>query len=211
MVVVKICGITNWPDAREAVEAGANLLGFNFSPESPRFIEPRKAARIIRRLPRKVGAVGVFVNQTEEVMLDVARSVGLDYLQLHGDESPDTVERLRRALPVIKAVRVRNRLRAEQVAAYRRADGLLLDGFDRHAWGGTGKSFKWTIARRARRYGRVYLAGGLNPENAAQAIRIARPYAIDVCSGVEARPGKKDHARIEALMRAVRSARRRLR
>jgi len=208
-MLVKICGITNWPDARQAVKAGAKLLGFNFCPESPRYIEPRKAAGIIRRLPRKVGAVGVFVNQAEEVMLDIARSVGLDYLQLHGDESPETVARLRRTLPVIKAVRVRKTLRAAQVAPYRRADALLLDGFDLRARGGTGRSFQWAMARRARRYGRVFLAGGLKPENAAQAIRIARPYAIDVCSGVEAKPGKKDHARVTALMRAVGAARRR--
>jgi phosphoribosylanthranilate isomerase len=208
MVTVKICGITNWTDARLAVEAGAKILGFNFCPESSRYIDPGKARRIVRRLPKKIRAVGVFVNQTEEVMLDIARKVGLHFLQLHGDESPDTVARLRRSLPVIKAVQVRSSFRPAQLAPYRGADALLLDGFDGNRRGGTGKTFEWRIAKRTKRYGRIFLAGGLKPENAAEAIRIAKPYAIDVCSGVESKPGKKDGARIEALMRAVRAAQR---
>jgi phosphoribosylanthranilate isomerase len=206
MVMVKICGITNWTDARLAVEAGADFLGFNFYPPSPRYILPSEARRIARRLPKKIRTVGVFVNQTEERMVEIARSVGLDFLQLHGDESPDTVSRLRRCLPVIKALQVRKAFRTAKFASFRAADALLLDSFDSRRRGGTGKTFQWSLARRAKRYGRIFLAGGLTPENVAEAIRVAKPYAIDVCTGVEEKPGKKDAARIKALMKAVRSA-----
>lgn len=206
--MVKICGITNWTDARRAVEAGANFLGFNFYAGSPRYIDPARARQIVRRLPKKIEVVGVFVNERENTMLDVARSVGLDYLQLHGDELPETVARLKRTLPVIKAVQVGKSFRAAQLRRFRGADAILLDGFDRMRRGGTGKTFAWGIANRAKRYGRIFLAGGLKPENIREAIRAVKPYAIDVCSGVEARPGKKDPARVKALMQAVRAARR---
>lgn len=206
--MVKICGITNGMDARRAVEAGADFLGFNFYPKSPRYIEPAKARRIARRLPRNVFSVGVFVNESEKTILEIARTVGLDVLQLHGDESPEVVSRLKRTLPVIKAICVRNSLRPAKLARFRRSDALLLDGFDRRRHGGTGKTFAWGVARRANQYGRIFLAGGLKPENVADAIRAAKPYAIDVCSGVEAKPGKKDPARLKALMQAVRSVQR---
>ncbi|MGB0034588.1 MAG: phosphoribosylanthranilate isomerase [Candidatus Acidiferrales bacterium] len=208
MLMVKICGITNWTDARRAVEAGANFLGFNFYAGSPRYIDPARARQIVRRLPKKIEVVGVFVNERENTMLDVARSVGLDYFQLHGDELPVTVARLKRTLPVIKAVQVGKSFRAPQLRRFRGADAIMLDGFDRKHRGGTGKTFAWTVASRAKRYGRIFLAGGLKPENIAEAIRVAKPYAIDVCSGVEAKPGKKDAARVKALMKAVRAARR---
>jgi phosphoribosylanthranilate isomerase len=206
MVMVKICGITNGTDARRAVEAGADFLGFNFYPKSPRYIEPTKARQIARRLPAKVSVVGVFVNESEKTMLEIARTVGLDFLQLHGDESPEMVSRLKRTLPVIKAIRVQKSFRQANVARFGRSDALLLDGFDAHQRGGTGKTFAWGIARRAKRYGRIFLAGGLKPENVADAIRTAKPYAVDVCSGVEVKPGKKDPARLKALMQAVRNA-----
>jgi phosphoribosylanthranilate isomerase len=204
-VKVKICGITNWPDARRAVEAGATLLGFNFYAKSPRYIAPAKARRIVRRLPKHVFAVGVFVNETEQRMLAIARSVGLDRLQLHGDESPASIIRLTRSLPVIKAVRAGNSFRLVDLAKFKRASAILLDGFDRQRPGGTGKTFNWHLARRAKRFARIFLAGGLTPENVGDAIRTAEPYAVDVCSGVEASFGKKDPERIEALMRAVKA------
>ena len=205
-VKVKICGITNWTDARRAIAGGAELLGFNFYERSPRYITPARARRIVRRLPKGVSAVGVFVNETEQKMLKTARTVGLDQLQLHGDESPAMVARLARSLPVIKAVRVRKPFRASQLAPFKRASALLLDGFDRNARGGTGKTFDWEIARRAKRYGRIFLAGGLTPENIGGAIRAVRPYAVDVCSGVEARPGKKDPVKMRNLLRAAGAA-----
>jgi len=211
MVKVKICGITNWTDARHAVAAGADFLGFNFYPPSPRYIAPAKARRIVRRLPKRITVVGVFVNEPEEKMLRIARAVGLDYLQLHGDESPEIISRLRPAFPVIKALRVQRSFRAAQLAQFKRASAILLDGFQPRRYGGTGKTFNWSVARRAKGNRKIFLAGGLTPQNVAAAICAARPYAIDVCSGVESRPGKKDPARITAMMQAVQSSRRKTR
>lgn len=203
-VKVKICGITNWSDARRATEAGADFLGFNFYRESPRYISPERARRIVRRLPTKVSAVGVFVNETEQNMLEIARTVGLKYLQLHGDESPEVVSKLRRSFSIVKAVRVRKSFRVAQLAKFKAASAILLDGFDSHFRGGTGKTFDWSRARGTRsRRQRIFLAGGITAENARDAISIAKPYAIDVCSGIELAPGKKDPAKIKALMRAV--------
>ena len=207
-VKVKICGITNWADAKRAVDAGADFLGFNFYAKSPRYIAPAKARRIVRRLPKSVSAVGVFVNENEEKMVDTARAVGLTALQLHGDESPAEVARLRRILPVIKAIRAGKSFRPAQLAKFRRASAILLDGFDRRLRGGTGRTVDWRLARRANRYGRVFLAGGLTPENISEAIRAASPFAVDVCSGVEAKPGKKDPKRVREFMSAVGAMRR---
>jgi phosphoribosylanthranilate isomerase len=203
MVRVKICGITSWADARDAIEAGADTLGFNFYRRSPRYIPPARARRILKRLPRGVRAVGVFVNEPPARVVRLARELGLDLAQLHGEESPEDVAALARAVPVIKAFRVRPGFRPARLKAYRGATAFLLDGFDPRRRGGTGRTFEWTLARRAKRYGRIYLAGGLRPENVAEAVRAARPYAIDLCSGVEARPGKKDPRRLRELMRAV--------
>jgi phosphoribosylanthranilate isomerase len=205
-VKVKICGITNWTDARRAVEAGAQFLGFNFYRPSPRYIQPAAARRIVRRLPDGIAVVGVFVNEPEANMLAIARRVGLDYLQLHGDEPPEQVARLKREIPVIKAVRVRDSFRPNQLDAFGRASAILLDGFDARRHGGTGRTFNWNLARGSNGLRRIFLAGGLTPENVAEAIRVARPYAVDVCSGVEARPGRKDPARIVELMWAVKGA-----
>jgi phosphoribosylanthranilate isomerase len=207
-VKVKICGITNWSDAKCAVGAGADLLGFNFYSGSPRYIQPARARQIVRRLPKKIRSVGVFVNESEQRILKIADSVGLACLQLHGDEPPAMVVRLQKALPVIKAVRARKSFHAKDLSKFRRANAMLLDGFDKRARGGTGKTFDWKIARRAKPYGRIFLAGGLTPENVADAIRIAQPFAVDVCSGVEARPGKKNPAKIKALMAQVKAAQR---
>jgi phosphoribosylanthranilate isomerase len=203
---VKICGITNWADARCACVAGADFLGFNFYRPSPRYIEPAKARRIIRRLPGNVAAVGVFVNEPEDSMLRTARAVGLKGVQLHGDETPARVSRLRhslRSVKVIKAIRVRKTLRREQLTRFGDASAILLDGFDGHRRGGTGRKFDWSIVPRGKMPSRIFLSGGLTPENVADAIRTARPYAIDVCSGVESAPGKKSPAKIKALMRAI--------
>jgi phosphoribosylanthranilate isomerase len=205
-VKVKICGITNWVDARRAVAEGAELLGFNFYAGSPRYVEPATARKIVRRLPKKISAVGVFVNESEQKMLEIARRVGLDTLQLHGNETPAMVARLKRSFPVIKAIRMEESASAAQIVKFKAATAVLLDGFDAKRRGGTGKTFDWEIARRAKRYGRVFLAGGLTPENVGQAIRAARPYGVDVCSGVETRPGKKDPVRIKNLMRAAKDA-----
>jgi phosphoribosylanthranilate isomerase len=202
MVKVKICGITNWADARKSVEAGAHFLGFNFYRKSPRYITPALAGQIIKRLPKGIKTVGVFVNETEENILATAEIAGLHQVQLHGDESADMVARLRRGFPVIKALRVDRRIEAS-LLDFANADALLLDAADGNKFGGTGTAFDWNVIRGASVKTKLFLAGGLTPENIVEAIRIGRPYAVDVCSGVEARPGKKDPKRVTAFMRAV--------
>jgi phosphoribosylanthranilate isomerase len=204
MVKVKICGITNWADARKSVEAGADFLGFNFYRKSPRYITPDAAGRIIKRLPQGIKTVGVFVNQTEESVLRTAQLAGFHQIQLHGDESPEMVARLRRSFPVIKALRVDGKIE-ESLSDFANADALLLDAVNGNQFGGTGKTFDWNVVRGASAKKKLFLAGGLTPENAAEAITIGKPYAVDVCSGVELRPGKKDFRRVTAFMRAVRA------
>ena len=203
MVRVKICGITNWTDARLAVDAGADALGFNFYRESPRYIAPDEARTIATRLPRRVVLVGVFVNASAEEALRVARNVDLNALQLHGEESPAEVARLSESYPVIKAFRVGPGFKAGRLARYGGASAFLLDGFDRKRRGGTGNTFDWSVAKAAKKYGAIIVAGGLNPENVARAIREAQPFGVDVCGGVEASPGKKDPERLHALMEEI--------
>jgi phosphoribosylanthranilate isomerase len=200
---VKICGITNWADARLSVDLGASALGFNFYPPSPRAISPAGAWNIIRRLPPFVESVGVFVNWPPLVVDALARALRLDSVQLHGAESLEEVAELVRKHRVIKAVQVKQGFRVTSLARYRAADAILLDGFTRGLHGGTGRTLDWKLARAARRYGRIILAGGLNPENIAEAIRVAQPYAVDIASGVEARPGRKEPGRLRALFAAV--------
>jgi phosphoribosylanthranilate isomerase len=200
---VKICGITTWDDARLSVDLGASALGFNFYPPSPRAISPADAWNIIRRLPPFVEAVGVFVNWPPLVVDALARALRLGAVQLHGGESPKEVAELGRRHHVIKAVQVGRGFRVASLSRYRGADGLLLDGFARGLHGGTGRTLDWKVARSARRFGPIILAGGLTPENIAEAIRVAEPYGVDVASGVESRPGRKDPARLRALFEAI--------
>ena len=204
---VKICGITTWEDARLSVDLGASALGFNFYPLSPRAVSPADAWNIIRRLPPFVDAVGVFVNWPPLVVSALARALRLHTVQLHGEESPAEVATLVRTHLVIKAARVGKGFRPENLSRYRHADGILLDGFVRGLHGGTGRTLDWKLARAARRYARIILAGGLTPENIAEAIRVAEPYAVDVASSVETRPGRKNPARLRALFAAVENAR----
>jgi phosphoribosylanthranilate isomerase len=208
-VLVKVCGITNWADARRAVEAGAGALGFNFYRRSPRYVSPAKARKIVERLPARILAVGVFVNEPAASVRRIARAAQLDWVQLHGGERPAEVAHLAEFYPVVKAFRVRAGFRPARLARYRSAAAFLLDSFHPGLRGGTGRRFDWRIARQAKRYGKIVLAGGLGPENVAEAIARVRPFAIDVCSGVEARPGKKDPARLGELMRRAEKAVRR--
>src|SRR5580698_4103385 len=203
---VKICGITTWDDARLSVDLGASALGFNFYPSSPRAVSPSDAWSIIRRLPPFVEAVGVFVNWPPLVVGALASALRLGSVQLHGAEPPAEVDELVRKQRVIKAIQVKRGFRAASLARYAAADAILLDGFARGLHGGTGRTVDWKLARAARRYGRIILAGGLTPENIAEAIRVAEPYAVDVASGVEARPGRKDPAKLRALFAAVEAA-----
>lgn len=203
MVRVKICGITNLEDALAAAEAGADALGFNFWKGSRRYVAPGEARRIVARVPRSVLTVGVFV---DEELAEVARAAelsGVGAVQLHGDETPDYCRGLA-GLHVIKALRVGENFAPEEAARYAPA-AVLLDAFCADERGGTGKRFDWAVARRVRALvPRLYLAGGLTPENAAEAVRTVAPFALDVCSGVESAPGRKDAARVRALIAAAR-------
>ena len=203
MTRVKICGITNLEDALAATEAGAYALGFNFYLNSPRYITPRKAREIIEQLPSSVLSVGVFVNEASPTAVArIAEEAGLAAVQLHGDETPDYCLALRH-LTVIKALRVGSDFHVEQVAECG-AELILLDAFVSEARGGTGKICDWSLARRARDLApKLFLAGGLNPENVREAIYAVGPYAVDVCSGIESRPGRKIAERMRALFAAV--------
>jgi phosphoribosylanthranilate isomerase len=204
---VKICGITNARDARAAIAAGADFLGLNFYEGSPRYVTVAAARRMVKATPNSAAWVGVFVNEEPARVLAIAREVGLSEVQLHGEESADVVAKLRRAVPVIKAIRVKSVLGAATLKRFARASALLLDGFDKRTRGGTGKTFDWKIARRIGGKRRIFVAGGLNSGNVAEAIRVARPYAVDICSGVEsASARKKDVKKIAALIAAVRAA-----
>ena len=202
MVKVKICGITNLEDALMAVEAGADALGFVFFQGSPRYIAPDQASGIIRRLPPFVQTVGLFVNEEVTTVNRVADTCGLDIIQLHGEESPDYCHAVTRR--IIKAFRVKDASSLDTIADYRVA-GSLLDAWSPVAHGGTGTTFNWDIAAQAAASRPIILAGGLTPENVAGAITAVRPYAVDVSSGVESAPGKKDAGLVSRFIRATRS------
>jgi phosphoribosylanthranilate isomerase len=202
-VRVKICGITRLEDALAAAEAGADALGFNFWPQSKRFIEPRLAGEIIALLPPFVAAVGVFVDPTRDEALRAAEASGVQWLQLHGDESPEFCAAL--PLPVLKAIRVRHRASLDALDEYDVA-GFLLDT-DSPGYGGSGETFDWSLAAEGARRAPIVLAGGLNAENVADAVRQVRPWAVDVASGVESAPGVKDHEKTARFIRAAKLAR----
>ena len=194
---VKICGITSRKDALAAVECGADALGFVFAP-SPRQITADQAGEIIAALPPLVMSVGVFVDAPEHQVREIAQRCRLDVLQFHGDESPAYCHDFDRR--VIKAFRVRDESVADQAAGYD-VDARL---FDASTGGGTGRTFDWDLIREIGGY--IILAGGLTPENVIEAIRRVRPYAIDVSSGVEDEPGRKNRRLMEAFIRQVRRA-----
>jgi phosphoribosylanthranilate isomerase len=198
---VKICGITRREDALRAAELGAAALGFNFYPPSPRYIAPSSAAKIVGKLPPFVTPVGVFADEASaEHILGVAGEAGVAAVQLRGPGLPAIQSRLGE-FPLILAVPVENDFRPESIRRFQ-ASAFLLDAHDPKLLGGTGKTFDWSLAREAKRYGTIILA----PENVAQAIREVRPYAVDVASGVESAPGVKDAAKLRAFFAAVKEA-----
>jgi phosphoribosylanthranilate isomerase len=199
-VIVKICGITRLEDAEAAVAAGAGAIGFIFWPNSPRFIDPHRARKIAAALPPFVTPVGVFVNQPLDYVNGVASLVRLGAVQLHGDETPAFAARI--AAPVIKAVTVDSVDAAVWPARVR----LLLDVHDPIARGGTGRTVDWPAAADLAARREILLAGGLTPDNVADAVARVRPFGIDVSSGVERAPGIKDHQRLRALFEAVHDA-----
>ncbi len=200
---VKICGVTNVADALAAAEAGADMIGLNFYEGSPRHLTVQTAVEISRALPPLILRVGVFVNPTEALVMRAIGDCGLSLLQFHGDETSEFCTQF--GLMSIKALRVRD---AESLAALEnfQTDAFLLDAHSKSGLGGTGEKFNWDLAIAARKFDKpIFLAGGLTPENVAEAVRKVRPFAVDVSSGVESAPGKKDHAKVRAFIAAVRA------
>jgi phosphoribosylanthranilate isomerase len=201
--MVKICGITNHDDALASVDAGADALGFNFFARSPRYISPAVAGEISSLLGGGVYKVGVFVNESIDTIVSIAATSGIDAVQLHGDEAPAFVDmlKLRTQCDVIKALRVSRDFEAPGVELFN-SDGVLLDGFSVNAFGGTGETFDWEIARQVgTRVERLWLAGGLTAANVAVAVRVVGPYGVDACSSLESEPGIKDSAKVREFIK----------
>lgn len=207
MTKIKICGITNLSDALYAVELGVDALGFIFS-NSPRKVAPSQAKEIITQLPPFVSPVGVFVNEALSFVAEIAQFCRLYVIQLHGDENPEYCLSLF-PFKIIKAFRIRVEDDLKKLVEYKEvANCFLLDSLGCGAiYGGTGISFDWKLAKKAKEMvnKRIILAGGLNPENVKEAIQICQPYAVDVCSGVEEKPGKKDFVKLKKFVEAVRN------
>jgi len=203
---IKICGITNIDDAIKAMELGADLLGFNFYPKSPRYIEPQQAEEIIRKLPAFINIVGVFVNANAETIRKTAGDLMLNWIQLHGDESPGFCTQLyNMPSQVIKAIRIKT-VKDIEYAKNFIVDALLLDAYNPSLYGGTGQRFDWSSLPELTGHvlGRTFLAGGINPQNVIEAIGLSF-YGIDVCSGIEDSPRKKNHKKMEKLFKNIRS------
>ncbi len=201
IVKVKICGITNLEDATAAVDMGADLLGFNFYPKSPRYLTVEKAIEIIDQIPTFVDTAGIFVNPTVEEIKEITDHGFLNWIQLHGDETPQFCDTLKWFhVKSIKAIRVKS---AEDIANIQQfhTDAILLDAFNSKLYGGTGETFDWDLIGDINSK-RIFLAGGINHENAADAVRLG-VYGIDACSGIESSPGKKDHKKMRQLFENI--------
>jgi phosphoribosylanthranilate isomerase len=202
MTHVKICGVTSVEDALMCVEAGADALGLNFAPGSPRRVSKELGREIARALPAHVQSVGVFVDADFETLQSLRDALGLSCLQLHGDEPPELLEKF---LPhAYKALRVRSASVGEEAARYG-GEFVLLDAYVPGVHGGSGARFDWSLATELARTRKLTLAGGLVPGNVAEAVATVRPYCVDVASGVESAPGKKDRALVRAFVSAAKS------
>ena len=205
-VQIKICGVTNVKDTRTCVELGASMIGFNFYPQSSRYIEPKVVRRIIEAIPPGVCAVGVFVDASAEEIRDIADAAGVQCVQLHGRTPPDTCSELACEFRVIRAFSTDPQFRPEQVCLFNSCD-VLVDAHHPNLRGGTGLTCDWLAARTTRSFARfLILSGGLTEQNVGQAIASIAPHAVDVCSGVESAPGVKDHRALEDFITAVRAA-----
>jgi phosphoribosylanthranilate isomerase len=203
-VKVKICGITNYDDAIAAADMGADMLGFNFYPKSPRYLTPDDATKIIDKLPGYVDIVGLFVNDPFERIEQVIDQCQLDWIQFHGDEPPEFTEQFNTFnVRTIKAIRVKDENDIKLAEKYY-TDVILLDAFDPKKYGGTGLSFDWNIIGNITK--RVFLAGGITADNVTKAVELGI-YGIDVCSGIESKPGKKDHVKMQKLFDKIREIR----
>ncbi len=211
MTKVKICGITNLEDALLSAKFGADALGFNFYSKSPRYISPERAREIIEQLPNEILKVGVFVNETLEVIFETATVAKLDAIQLHGEETPEFVREVKAKtnLEIIKAFRVSENFKPEDVLKYE-ADAVLLDAYSPLEHGGTGSMFDWRITDKVKEISNnkinIYLAGGLSHNGIASAISLRKPFAVDACSKLESEKGKKDKVKLINFITAVRSA-----
>ncbi|CAN5603999.1 phosphoribosylanthranilate isomerase [soil metagenome] len=204
MTRIKVCGITNVEDARLAADAGADAIGLIFA-ESRRQVDAVQARKIVAVLPDEVLRVGVFVNEEPERIRQLADEVGLDYVQLHGDESPQTVTDLRaRSLKVIKALRVRDSASLEALEDYE-PELFLLDAYSEKARGGTGERFDWELAKALKEYANILVSGGLAPENVRAAVEFFEPYGVDASSSLEDAPGKKNDERVRRFVNAAKS------
>jgi len=209
MVRVKICGVTRTQDARLAEKLGAWALGFNFYAKSPRAVAPADVWSIRKQLAPTTEAFGVFVNWKPEVIMYLVHALELTGVQLHGNETPQQLNRLADEGPVVKAFRVRPGFSVSDFKKFRRASYFLLDAAaKKDQFGGTGKIFDWSVGMRSARTRRIILAGGLTPENVGEAILTVRPYAVDVASGVESRPGVKDPGKLSEFFAEVARANR---
>lgn len=201
---VKICGITNIEDAKAAISLGVDALGFIFA-KSPRKIEPERAKEIILNLPPIISIVGVFVDEKEETVKKIASHCGLNTLQFHGSETPEYCNLFDQK--VIKAFRIKDEMSLKEIPRYQKwANAFLLDTYKKGIRGGTGKTFDWKLAVKSKVFGPIILSGGLRPNNVKEAILQVRPYGIDVGSGIESLPGKKDHRLLEDMIKQVREA-----
>jgi phosphoribosylanthranilate isomerase len=207
MTFIKICGITNLDDALAAVAAGADALGFNFYKPSPRYITPQHAREIVEQLPESLLTVGVFVNEeSPDVVRSIATEAGIRAVQLHGDESPEYCRELAGKYYVIKTFAVSDSFDVQTANPYE-VEAIMLDTKHNTLRGGTGRVFDWSVAEQAASMiPKLFLAGGLSPENIENAVKIVRPYAVDACSALEDRPGKKNHERMRVFVNAVRRA-----
>ncbi|MFQ5630074.1 MAG: phosphoribosylanthranilate isomerase [bacterium] len=207
---IKVCGITRYEDALLACGLGADALGFIFYEKSPRNISPEKAARIIANLPlQHVAYTGVFANPVIAEVESVLAKVGLHAIQIHGEHDFGLIAHFKKKTKIICAFNVHTEFDYMILESYRNlCDALLLDGFKQGQPGGTGETIDWRAAKQAHKYGRVILAGGLNPQNVQKAVRTAAPYAIDVNSGVEERPGIKNYAKLEKFFKNIKDYRR---
>ncbi len=203
MTLVKICGITNIDDALDAVEFGADALGFNFWPDSPRYITPAKAKEILQEIPPSVWRVGVFVNEHFEKVRNLSVELELTHLQFHGDETPYYCEQF--ATPYWKAFGLKNEKGLELMKKYR-SEYFLVDAHIEKGYGGGGLLGNWDLAKEAKKIGKIFLAGGLTPENIQTAIQVVRPAGVDVASGVEDEPGRKNRFKLEEFIMKAKGA-----